>query len=101
MAQKQRGAKNMLPSQSTRKTPGGFSSRGAALLADLKLMHLCDEVVISTLGFDDQVQLPDHPAPRQRTHVIQGHGPAEQRRSNGLRCSGILYSEGLKALLNG
>ena len=61
MAQKQRRAKNVLPSQRTRKPPGGFSSRGAALLADLKLMHPHDQGVFRTLGVDDQMQLVGSP----------------------------------------
>ena len=33
------------------------SVQGAALLADLNLMHTYDQVVISTLGVDDQMRL--------------------------------------------
>ena len=46
-----------LPSAVARKPPGGVSPRGAALLADLKLMHPYDQGVISTLGVDVQMQL--------------------------------------------
>ena len=70
MAQKQRRAKNVLPSQRTRKPPGGFSSRGAALLADLKLMHPHDQGVFRTLGVDDQMQLRGFHRPRSRAHLL-------------------------------
>ena len=70
MAQKPRRAKNLLPSQRTRKPPGGFSSRGAALLADLKLMHPQDQGVVRTLGVDDQMQLRGFHRPRSRAHLL-------------------------------
>ena len=44
-----------LPSAAARKTPGGVSPRGAALLADLKLMHPRDQVVIGRRVVHDQV----------------------------------------------
>ena len=46
-----------LPSAVTRKTPGGVKSRGATLLADLKLTHPCDQIVIGAGGGDDQMRL--------------------------------------------
>ena len=55
-----------LPSAVARKTPGGVSHRGAALLADLKLMHPYDQGVISTVGVDDQVQLAGVSQPRSK-----------------------------------
>ena len=42
-------------SAAARKIPGGDSPRGAALLADLKLMHPCDQVVIGRRVVPDQV----------------------------------------------
>ena len=54
---REREAAVSLPSAAARKTPGGASPRGAALLADLKLMHLCDQVVITTGGVYDQMPL--------------------------------------------
>ena len=55
-----------LPSAAARKTPGGVSPRGAALLADLKLMHPYDQGVISTVGVGDQVQLAGVSQPRSK-----------------------------------
>jgi len=46
-----------LPSAVARKAPGGVKSRGVALLADLKLTHPCDQIVIGAGGGDDQMRL--------------------------------------------
>ena len=59
-----------LPSAVARKTPGGVSHRGAALLADLKLMHPYDQGVISTLGVDVQMQLGGLPRPKSWAHLL-------------------------------
>ena len=66
-----------LPSAKARKTPGAaLNSRGCALLADSKLMHLCDQSVIGRRGVHDQVQLAGQPASVASDasgHWYQGH----------------------------
>ncbi|MCB4423229.1 hypothetical protein FZZ91_10350 [Synechococcus sp. HB1133] len=54
------GGSRKPPLRCGKKAPWWCQSQGcSSSLADLKLMHLCDQMVISTLGVDDQVQLAD------------------------------------------
>ena len=54
------GGSRKPPLRCGKKDPWWCQSQGcSSSLADLKLMHLCDQMVISTLGVDDQVQLAD------------------------------------------
>ena len=45
------------PLRCGKKNPWWCQSQGLSTLANLKLMHLCDQVVISARGVDDKVQL--------------------------------------------
>ena len=60
MAQKPRRAKTYFHRKG-QESPLEVSSRGAALFADLKLMHPHDQGVIRTIGVDDQMQLVGSP----------------------------------------
>ena len=45
------------PLRCGKKNPWWCQSQGLSTLAKLKLMHLCDQIVISARGVDDKVQL--------------------------------------------
>ena len=47
------GGSRKPPLRSGKKNPWWCQYQGLSTLADLKLMHLCDQVVISARGVDD------------------------------------------------
>jgi len=51
------GSSRKPPLRCGKKNPWWCQSQGLNTLANLKLMHLCDQVVISARGVDDKVQL--------------------------------------------
>ena len=56
-AREKEAAVSKPPLRCGKKDPWWCQSQGLSTLADLKLMHLCDQVVISARGVDDKVQL--------------------------------------------